>query len=133
MALKVNDRILLTVFTGRLQIFVGREDVYRFETVQGAVNRSIKFTFTDQDGDAIDLSSGAARCTMVKRTSGARIFNQQALASLDSSGNGQYDWASGDLDEKGAYYLEIELSEDGTNYYAIPEIIIIDARGKFAS
>lgn len=135
MAVKANDRILMTVFTGRLQIFVGRNDVFKWDTVQGAVERSIKFTFKDQDGNAIDLSgSAAARCTMVKTISGTRKFNQQALASLDSSGNAQYNWASSDLDEPGVYEMEIELDDDADGtYYPIPEKILINVRRKLAS
>lgn len=134
MATKLNDRILVTVFTGRLQIFIGRGDVHVFDIVQGDEDRSIKFTFTDQDGNAIDLSnSPGGRCTLTHKKDGQRIFDAQDMASGASSGNIQYDWGSGDLDQPGLYDLEVELTEDGTNYYTVPELIEVRIRRRRAS
>lgn len=134
MALKANDRILITVFTGRFEIFVGRGDVFQFNTVQGAESRALKFTFKDQDGNAIDLSgSAAARCTMIKALTGARIFNQQDLTNLDASGNADYVWSSSELDEVGLFVIEIELSDDGLNYYAIDERVLVNVTRKYSS
>lgn len=129
MATIVNDRIRITVFTGRLEIFVGRGDTYMFHTVQEAVNRPIKFTFVDQDGNALSLDS--ATCTMVNVNDGSRVFDQQAMASV-SGGNAQYNWGANDLDDKGLFEMEILLTIGGVEY-AIDEKVLINVREKLST
>lgn len=134
MATIVNDRIQVTVFTGRIEVFIGRGDVHVFEIRQGDENRPIKFTFKDQDGNALDFSgTGAGKFTMTLWKNGTRYVDLQAMASGDNSGNIQYNWGSGELDQPGLYIAEIQLTENGGSAYYVPEKIEIRVLPKLSS
>lgn len=135
MALKQNERIRLIVFSGRIKIFVGRGDVHSFVIVQDSREPSLQLTLVDEDGNAIDLTSGAGTFTMVSRRDATRKISEQAMAlgATPLDGEIDYDFAAVDVDTPGKYWGEVEVTPFGENAQKIFEMVEIDIRRKFAA
>lgn len=135
MALKQNERIRLIVFSGRIKIFVGRGDVHSFVIVQDSREPSLQLTLVDEDGNAIDLTSGTGTFTMVSRRDATRKISEQsmALGATPLDGEIDYDFASGETDTPGKYFGEIEITPQGENAQKIFEMVEIDIRRKLAA
>lgn len=130
MAFKKQDRILLTAFTGRHEIFVGRGNVIPHPMVEDARD-PLRLRIKDQAGAAIALSS--ARFTLVRKIDGTVKIDKAAMAVQTATNELDYAWTAADVDTPGEYWGEVEITPSGGTAYPIPELIDISIRPKLAT
>ncbi len=57
MAINTDKRVLLSIFTGRIEIFLGRGDMQDLFRVESSLD-NFQFLIKDQDGKKVALDSG---------------------------------------------------------------------------
>ena len=127
MALKEDDRILLTMFSGKVEIFYGRGDMHDFDIEQDAVQPILKVTLKDEDGNVVSVSS--ATFTMWKLKSGAVKISAQSmtLETDGTDGKVNYEWSAGNSDtsEPGVFVGRITATKTGGGAQPVMEDVMI--------
>lgn len=133
MALKVDDSILLTKFSGNVEIFFGRGDVHDFEIVQSAVRPKLIVTLKDEDGDPVNMASGTATFSMVNWRDGSLIINAGSM-SIDNGAAGiiSYSWGdAGATGTVGTFLGRVTATPSGDSAHPIVEMIKVRIWPKF--
>ena len=113
MAINTDERILLNVFTGRIEIFLGRGDMQEiFRVVDSLEN--FKFLIKDQDGAKETLTAGTFTMTLIQ--DGSVKVNASAM-TISGLGVGEIDFApaAGDVDAEGVYEIQLAVTIGGVS------------------
>lgn len=129
MAVKEDEKIILTSWANRIQIFIGRGDTYMFEVVEGGVHPLLSLKITDRAGADI-TTIASATFTMRKRKSGAKKIDAQACVISGTGPNLTYLFTAAQTAEVGVYNGRITLTHDtgGSPVEPIPELIEVRIR-----
>lgn len=134
MALKQDDRILLTLFSGVLEMFTGRGDVKDFAIEEDSLRPKLKCVIKDEDGNLItDIDT--ASFSMRKADTGALVLDEVAM-TVDSAPNAEisYDWQAGNTANAGIYMGRVAITRTAESKQPIPDQIInIEIFRKFSS
>ena len=108
MALKEEDRILLTHFSGLLTVYFGRGDMQDFFIEQDATAPVIKFKIRDEDGNIPSAALASATISMWKYKSGTSEFNDQTM-TVTSAANWEveYTFLAAEVNEAGSFLARI--------------------------
>lgn len=113
MAITTDDRILLNVFTGRIEIFMGRGDMQEIFRVVDSVE-NFQFLIKDQDGNKAILTAGTF--SMTNFQDGSVKVNADTM-TISGLGTGEIDFApaAGDVDTEGIYIVQLAVTIDGVS------------------
>lgn len=111
MALKEDNFIVMTMFSGNVEIIVGRGDTHPFYITEGARKPDLLITLKDEDGAARNLAGATGTFTLTRKLDGSRIFDKQAMALVVAAdGTIKYEWAAGNTDEPGSFMGEVIIT-----------------------
>ncbi len=72
------------------------------------------------DGSVVDLSGATVRCTVKLQSGVIKVNRQLATVTTASTGEVEYQWASGDTNTPGDYYIEFEISPSAGGKFTLP-------------
>ncbi len=132
MAITTDDRILLNVFTGRIEIFLGRGNMHEmFRVVDSLEN--FQFLIKDQDGNKVTLSATATdhklSMTLVKDGS-IKVSAQDMELSGLAVGEIDFNPTAAQVDTAGVYLVELKVTPDGDDQIIVDELTKVHIREK---
>ena len=132
MSLNQNERVVISVFTGRIEIFLGRGNMHEmFRVVDSLEN--FQFLIKDQDGNKVTLSSTASdhKLSMTLVKDGSIKVSAQDM-ELSGLGVGEIDFnpSAAQVDTAGVYLVELKVTPDGDDQIIVDELTKVHIREK---
>lgn len=125
MALKEQEKILLTFPSGVLTIYYGRGDMQDFQIEQDATRPKLVIKLRDEAGNIPSTTLSSAVISMWNFKSGATKLNAVSMA-IDDGTNWvmSYAWATG-TDEPGVFLARVSATTAGVAQPIVERIRII--------
>ena len=132
MAVKEDEKIIITSWDSAIEVYIGRGDTQMFEIVQNGVYPLLALKILKKDGSDV-TTIASATITMRKQKGGAVKINAQTVAVTGTGPNLAYTFKTSETDEAAVFKARVTLTHNtgGSPVEPIPEVIQVTIKKAF--